>query len=137
MSWEFEIPGPPVPKARARRGANGTWYTPKRTVEYEKEVYYLAKQAGLQFSEDRWYSLDITAHVYSFGRIGDRDNIVKSIMDGLRHFDDFDDRQFNSLAYRERGVDAPSSQYTHVRIEDNGPRGGWAKRVPSQGTLDV
>ena len=39
----FTIPGTPIPKQRPRRNAKGVWYTPFRTLVYEKKVCLYAK----------------------------------------------------------------------------------------------
>jgi len=96
-SWTFTIPGPPVPKARPRRSPHGHWYTPTRTREYEELVAWCAIQAGFQPSAGE-YELHVTIPANSRG---DRDNILKAVMDGLNRLDGFDDRQIVAFSLSE------------------------------------
>lgn len=92
----FVIPGPPVPKARARKGLFGNWYTPKKTRNYEQHVGMTAL-AARQRSKTRW-PLDgryqVKASIYfSDARTRDGDNVVKSLLDGANTILWNDDKQ--------------------------------------------
>lgn len=83
-SIEFVVDGEPVPKMRPRLTRGGRAYTPQRTRDYEYKVGDLARQA-IRIAE--WdatpgkYALSVT--VYRNKRIGDLDNFIKSIADGM------------------------------------------------------
>jgi len=92
----FTIPGPPVAKERPRRSANGSWYTPKKTVEYERGVAAAAEAAGVKLEPLVPYELVIILYVSRFNR--DLDNMSKSIQDGLMRMNQgWDDKQVHSL----------------------------------------
>lgn len=54
----FEVPGPPRPKQRARRGTGGRWYTPAQTRDYERHVamcaYLALRDQGLLWGDAFW-----------------------------------------------------------------------------------
>lgn len=85
----FVIPGPPIPKARARRGAGGRWYTPTATQRYERHVGACGAAAllALGAAASSWpmrAEYMIRARVFMpDARRRDVDNVVKSICDGL------------------------------------------------------
>lgn len=87
MKLAFVIQGPPVPKARARAGRGGRFYTPPKTRAYERHVGACARAAlwtsGLRTT---WpmageYMLRARIYVPTLRRI-DADNVVKSLADG-------------------------------------------------------
>src|SRR5699024_7442202 len=78
---------PPVPKARARRGKGGHWYTPTKTRRYERHVSACAFAALVQarrigrWPKDARYML--RARIYrATNRRMDADNVLKSLADG-------------------------------------------------------
>lgn len=101
----FTVPGPPVPKARARTVgvAKSTWeamcsrckglvsrahsFTPDKTKDYENHVGMMALAARLKFERtgQKW-PLDavygLTVRVYRSRDMGDLSNFEKSIEDG-------------------------------------------------------
>ncbi len=87
MRLSFVVPGPPVPKARARRGKGGRWYTPDETRLYERHVGACARVAlALARLASRWpmdAEYRLTARMYfADRRRRDADNVVKSLADG-------------------------------------------------------
>lgn len=90
MKLEFVVEGKPVPKARARQGKGGIWYTPKQTVHYERRIKWTAIEA-LQLRKvageppwpvDRRYFV-LVLLFYPDRRRRDDDNVFKSIADAL------------------------------------------------------
>ena len=82
---KFTIPGPPVPKARPRRGKYGNWYTPAKTVEYERHVGWCAatvRGPGLQTPFGTRPVIMYCDMYFPDKRIRDSDNVIKSIQDG-------------------------------------------------------
>ncbi len=78
----LNIPGPPVPKARARVTRRGGTYTPPRTVEAEKRIaeYCRARYPTLVPSIAR---LRMVCHFGTKGARGDGDNFLKLAADAL------------------------------------------------------
>ena len=88
MKLRFIVPGPPVPKERPRRGKGGHFYTPSKTLDYEKQVGWqaraalgLLKIAGKNWPLDARYTMNV-AIVFADDKGGDFDNVLKSIADG-------------------------------------------------------
>lgn len=85
----FTIPGKPVPKQRARKGAGGRWYTPKETTSYERLVHLRAIDARQRYqheTRDVW-PLNARYRIEALATWGDRrsrdlDNLLKSLCDG-------------------------------------------------------
>lgn len=89
----FVVAGRPVPKARARRGAGGHWYTPARSAGYADRVAgqaWIARKnfEGAARAKNFWptegsYSVVIVA--YLTGRYGmDTDNLAKQVLDACQ-----------------------------------------------------
>ena len=107
MIVRFTIPGPPVPKARARV-VNGHAHTPERTRRYQHLVG-LAASGGMALASARWprdaryrVSIEIvpgTAHRF------DVDNVGKAILDGCNRVAWDDDSQVDELTIRRLPVD--------------------------------
>ncbi len=101
----FVVPGPPVPKARARvvqRSGRSRAFTPALTARYEKTVatYALCARAALveRWPLDARYRVEV--RVYR-RRAGDLDNVVKSALDACNGVLWADDAQVDELhAYR-------------------------------------
>lgn len=88
MRLSFVIPGPPVPKARARRGKGGRWYTPDATRRYEGAIHRAAALAlmtsGLCLRWPRAAEYRLTARLFfPDRRRRDADNVIKSLADGM------------------------------------------------------
>lgn len=93
-SITLTIPGPPVGKARARRGKYGHFYTPERTREYEQDVRweFINKYAGMAPWEGP-VTLLVKAHVKTPTAKPDGSNILKLIEDALNRLAYKDDAQ--------------------------------------------
>ena len=86
MKLSFTVEGKPQPKQRARRGKHGHWYTPKRTMSYEKAV---AKAAMVAMSEQgiKKTAFPVQIEVWAYfpdARARDADNVLKSAGDGMQ-----------------------------------------------------
>ena len=98
----FAIPGKPQPKQRARKGANGRWYTPSETQKYERLVGALARVARLHgWRMDARYAVAISVFAPDKRR-RDLDNIAKSILDGCNGVLWADDAQVDALTVVRR-----------------------------------
>lgn len=86
----FVVSGKPVPKARARQGKGGIWYTPSQTVHYERHIKWTAIEALQQRKVDReppWpvdarYRVEVLIF-FPDARRRDADNVFKSAADAL------------------------------------------------------
>ena len=117
MRLTFTIPGPPVPKARARvvtdKQGKTRGVTPKRTGDYERLVSLLALSARNQNylwpEKDKSKRFGLLVKVHYSGNEGDGDNYVKSIADACNGVLWVDDRQIDDgrwiKAKVERGKD--------------------------------
>jgi len=115
----FVVPGPPRPKARARLGKGGKWYTPAKTVRYEATVRTYALQAALRIPgwtppfARRLSSATVERFRVSIRiffpdrRRRDLDNICKSIQDAANGILWKDDSQVTSVRI-DSDVDAVS-----------------------------
>lgn len=110
---EFEIPGPPVAKQRPRRGPAGNWYTPQRTKDFEEQVAWCAKAAGVELKEGPC-KVEIDFHLSARRR--DIDNLAKSVLDGMNGINGWDDRQVVALNIRTVDVKDGSEEKTVVRV---------------------
>lgn len=92
-SWTQHYAYPPIPKGRPRKGRNGSFYTPKSTLDFEdrSRTWWQGPRfdgpvaATIVLGQ---YGFDVTvteivdAGVYKLR--GDIDNYVKAILDGLQ-----------------------------------------------------
>ncbi len=78
----FHVPGPPVPKARPRWSRRSrTWYTPRRTEDYEIDVGWEALRARVMpFNCDYRGRVKVSMVFRVRGRC-DIDNAAKVILD--------------------------------------------------------
>ena len=97
MNAQFTVLGRPVPKHRPRVNRNGTVYTPQKCRVYEESVGWAAKQV-FRNPYDGPIELQIRIFIASKGgKIGDLDNYIKSISDGLNHIAYRDDSQVTKI----------------------------------------
>jgi Holliday junction resolvase RusA-like endonuclease len=91
---EFTVPGPPVPKARARtvRRQNGAVhsFTPEPTSEYAEHVRCVAWAAVVSYQRNngaRWNAdakrYRLTCCFFRQSNRGDLDNYIKAVKDAL------------------------------------------------------
>ena len=112
----FEVPGPPRPKQRPRRGRSGRWYTPRATADYEAAVGWAARAAGIH--QPCTSPVRLTLHlVFPDRRRRDIDNATKAVMDGLNGIVWYDDSQVVELVVtREVDRDQPRAEITVERL---------------------
>jgi Holliday junction resolvase RusA-like endonuclease len=113
MRVDFTIPGKPVAKQRPRKGAQGRFYTPARTMRFEQDVataylaaggprraiycgpvdMHIALTRPRPTSWPKWKSTvsNVTARP-------DADNLAKSVIDGLNGVAYHDDAQVTYLS---------------------------------------
>lgn len=111
----FTVPGKPAPKQRPRVGKNGHVYTPRATREYERQVAWAAKAAGLRPLAG---PIEVQAAFCFAGRpTGDLDNYVKALLDGLKGIAYADDSQVVKLAAEVRAC-APGEERAEVDVRE-------------------
>lgn len=141
MTAAFTVPGRPVPKARPRVTAHGT-YTPQSTREYEQRVRRAWQLAGSKtfapgkplavavvagfpipasLSEKRRAAMNGTPHV----KRGDLDNVVKAVLDALNGRAFVDDSLVWHIYAAKRWSPAP---FTSVVISDRVPPEAEARK---------
>lgn len=97
-NFSLTVPGCPVPKQRARRAKNGTWYTPTRTKKYEEEVATIALSHNMRPATE---PVRMTIDIYwPDKRRRDLDNACKSIGDALNGIAYEDDSQIAEIIMR-------------------------------------
>jgi Holliday junction resolvase RusA-like endonuclease len=133
----FSVYGNPVPKKRARVTRSGHAYTPKESLEYEKEVAMMAKSA-MGGSEP--LKTPVAAYIYinyavppsytekrrkaclnhserpTKANLGDIDNVAKQVLDAMNEIVYEDDRQVVSLHVTKK-YDTIASVHVCVREE--------------------
>ena len=108
----FTIPGKPVPLQRARIGKYGSFYTPQKSLRFQKKVHLFAKAAGLRKTSK---SIGIFAVFYRADRVRvDIDNYTKNLLDGLRYF--FNDCQVISLEVHKNHCESKKEERTEVVV---------------------
>jgi Holliday junction resolvase RusA-like endonuclease len=83
----FEVPGSPIPKARARTLRNGHSYTPKTTEQYEIAIAEAAMVAGVKLKPGHvGYVLGVRFFISSYFWQKDLSNLKKAAEDGLQRY---------------------------------------------------
>lgn len=114
----FKVPTRCVPKARPRVVANHT-YTPKRTKDCEEGINIFARKA---MSAERLLCqpgpIEISC-VFAFkgGKIGDIDNLCKTVLDGLQGACYFNDSQVKELS---ASIIVSDEDYILIEVEFKG-----------------
>ncbi len=96
MKITFTVNGPPVPKARARKGKGDHWYTPPKTAAYEKLIHRHAFAALLNagFTHPTVFDCEMWLRIYyPDNKIRDDDNVLKTVKDAMNTLAYGDDRQ--------------------------------------------
>lgn len=106
MKIAFTVPGPPVPKQRARMGKGGRWYTPKETAEYRHRIRNAMTASW--FRTTAWpinaaYRVSLLVYMQD-ARRRDVDNIAKAVLDALNSITWDDDSRVQQLAI-DRSID--------------------------------
>ena len=118
----FIVPGPPIPKARARVGRCGA-FTPKRTKEYEAKVRALALVARQKAKQRGWtgsVGVDATFYIETpTERRPDCDNYLKALLDGCRGVIYEDDAQIIDIVAKKRRVFLGENPETNVMFWRN------------------
>jgi len=118
------VPGRPVPKARARLGRGGRWYTPERTRHYERRVGYIALEArdywesagpARVWPKDVLYDIEVVACFYG-RRTADGDNVLKSVKDGCQGILWTNDRQVRRATIEVRAVSSREEERLELRV---------------------
>ena len=125
----IRVPMPPVPKARARMGKNGHWYTPEATAQAERDiaVMALASMAGTaplrsgvsveirfnmpippSWSKKRHEKMELKYHTVK----PDLDNLVKTVKDALNGIVWLDDAQVCALEASKSYSPDPGTEIT-------------------------
>ena len=119
----FVVEGVPRPKARARRGAGGRWYTPQATKAYEDAVSMAARAAGALEPLRGAVRLCVALWLPDRRR-RDVDNCAKSICDALNGIAYGDDSQIEELVVRRHiDHDRPRAEVT-IECMGTEPREG-------------
>lgn len=113
-----QIPGPPVPTARARRGRGGHWYTPQRTADAEKAVADACKAV----MRGRTYRGPVALAIVFWRpdrRRLDLDNLTKTVMDGATNGDVWDDdsQVVAQVAIVELDAESPRTEIAMCSVE--------------------
>lgn len=100
----FVVPGPPIPKARARvvqRDGKASSFTPAKTKAYERHIATIATAARSHHRQwpanTREPRFGLSVRVYRSTERGDLDNFIKSAKDALNGVlwaDDWQVRRF-------------------------------------------
>ena len=113
MTLHFILPGRPVGKQRARRGAGGHWYTPAPTRRYEAAL--LASALAVRGASTTTITGPCTVEVvYCRGdnRRADGDNVLKAAQDSLRGVIYHDDSQVTKAVVERMEDGHPRTEVT-------------------------
>lgn len=133
IALAFTVPGPPVPKARARvvslgKGQKAHAHTPAKTRAYEKHVGMCALAAVSRCKGWRkdWGLYAVAVTVYREEARGDADNYMKAIgdaMNGIVYFDDAAVRELHVVLEED-----PARPRVEVRVEMRGEESAEERR---------
>ena len=100
MTLYFTVVGQPIPLARSRVGRYGQVYTPRRSLKYQQEIWYAAREAGASIgmfsNRPVWLGVQVYLPRPKPGSAAaavtlpypafapDLDNFIKQVMDALR-----------------------------------------------------
>jgi Holliday junction resolvase RusA-like endonuclease len=107
-NFTLVVPGEPVPNARARRGAQGSFYTPRRTSEHRERIKAEWLLAGRPSLGDAPFAMS-ASFFRSSRRAADLDNLVKALLDALNGLAWDDDAQLIALSGVHK-LEAPQSE---------------------------
>jgi Holliday junction resolvase RusA-like endonuclease len=139
IALRLTVPGPPVPKGRARgvtlRNGRRMFITPKRTLDYEAEARAeiaaaVAAHRGA-WPLDARYEVELVVH-FGTRRRCDLDNAAKSILDAANGYAWADDSQVDRLVV-VRAYDKENPR-VEVRI---GAHTTLAQSTPAQRELGL
>lgn len=87
MDIKFIVDGCPQGKGRPRFTKSGRTYTPKNTVQYEKEVVKAFQEqcGGVRFGDTQMLDLRITAY-YAIPKSDSRDKRTKKLVGATREW---------------------------------------------------
>ena len=144
MHLDFTVPGRAVPKGRPRVFRSGHTKTPDRTVAYERKVSAAARVDALAdgplkpIPKSVAVAVEIIVYVArpkrskgtirpvwpATGRMGDVDNIAKSILDALSGVAYADDKQVVTLSVHRRYCAGNTEPRVRIRVWEAGRKPG-------------
>lgn len=130
---ELTVLGTPVPMQRARKGSQGRWYTPAKSIEYRERIQAAWMAAGRVSFGAQPVSIAVEIHVArppthlkKDGSIrpayleqlppGDCDNYAKAIADALNELAYVDDKQIVCWAAISKCWAADGRSRSEIRI---------------------
>lgn len=116
----FTVLGDPRSKGRPRFTRYGRTYTPKTTVEAERAIAEVAREAFVSGPFTEPVGIDLTFYCATKRRT-DGDNLVKLVLDALNtiaYTDDFLVEQWNVRIYRKRDGETPRTEVLIYPLED-------------------
>lgn len=115
MEISFTVPGRPVPAARMTRRGKWIKRNAQRYLAYKDMVRWTAWEV-MRKKEIPPFEGPVGVEIHAYiagGRMGDIDNIEKTVFDGMNGIVWHDDRQIEEVhAYRHKG----KPQRTEVRV---------------------
>ncbi len=117
MLYKIVIPGRPVPKERPRMNRQGKMYTPNKTKEYEQLV---AKTARLIIPEPLKGDVRVDIKIYTSRVIGDLDNYIKSILDGLNNVAYNNDKQISIITAQRYISEIERAEIDVTEVQEGG-----------------
>lgn len=118
MRLAFTVPGPPVPKARARVVAGKGAFTPKRTKDYEKHVKTCAFAAVYVMRGWRKDAPRYSVEMRLYGGTGDLSNMWKACEDAMNKVVYLDDDRVKKMFAEELDDGSPPRAEIVVEYDD-------------------